>query len=387
MRTPLSVVIGAGGTGGHIYPGLALADAIRRAVPDAVISFVGTERGLETRLIPQAGYRLHTVDMIPFDPSLGARRYLLPAALLRSGAQCRAILKEQNAQVAVGMGGYPSAPVIVGARLAGLPSLVHESNAVPGRANKFAARLTPHIALAFDRSREHLAGGERAETVGMPLVGPLAELNRARLRPAARRALGVPDGARLLLVNGGSLGAARLTEAAVGLAGRYRTRRDLRLLIKTGPAALEETRALLAANGGDAVAEAVPYLDRMDLAYAAADLVVCRAGSATIAELATIGMPAVLVPYPHAPGDHQTHNARVLSDAGAALLLPDPQTSAERLDALVTPLLDDPDRLAAMGTAADPGTHARAAGLLAAKTLALAGHPLAHPHLSMKESA
>ncbi|WP_261955643.1 UDP-N-acetylglucosamine--N-acetylmuramyl-(pentapeptide) pyrophosphoryl-undecaprenol N-acetylglucosamine transferase [Streptomyces nigrescens] len=392
MRTPLSVVIGAGGTGGHIYPGLALADALRRAVPDAVISFVGTERGLETRLIPQAGYRLHTVDMIPFDRSLGARRYLLPAALLRSGAQCRTILKEQGAQVAVGMGGYPSAPVIVGARLAGLPSLIHESNAVPGRANRFAARLTPHLALAFDRSRPHLAGGERAETVGMPLVGPLAGLDRTGLRPAARRALGVPDGARLLLVNGGSLGAARLTEAAVGLAARYRTRTDLRLLIKTGPAALEETRALLAANGGAAVAEAVPYLDRMDLAYAAADLVVCRAGSATVAELATIGMPAVLVPYPHAPGDHQTHNARVLSDAGAAVLLPDGETTAERLDALVTPLLTDPDRLAAMGAAADPGTHAHAADLLAAKTLALARR---HRHLTtpldvnppLKESA
>ncbi|MFI6771354.1 UDP-N-acetylglucosamine--N-acetylmuramyl-(pentapeptide) pyrophosphoryl-undecaprenol N-acetylglucosamine transferase [Streptomyces sp. NPDC050355] len=388
MRTPLSVVIGAGGTGGHIYPGLALADALRRAVPDAVISFVGTERGLETRLIPQAGYRLHTVDMIPFDPSLGARRYLLPAALLKSGAQCRAILKEQKAQVAVGMGGYPSAPVIVGARLAGLPSLIHESNAVPGRANKFAARLTPHLALAFDRSRPHLAGGEGAETVGMPLVGPLATLDRTALRPAARRALGIPDAARLLLVNGGSLGAARLTEAAVGLAARYRSRTDLRLLIKTGPAALEETRALLAANGGDAVAEAVPYLDRMDLAYAAADLVVCRAGSATVAELATIGMPAVLVPYPHAPGDHQTHNARVLSDVGAALLLPDPQTSAERLDALVTPLLDDPDQLAAMGAAADPGTHAWAADLLAAKALALAGHPhTPQPSTNLKESA
>ncbi|WP_275462895.1 UDP-N-acetylglucosamine--N-acetylmuramyl-(pentapeptide) pyrophosphoryl-undecaprenol N-acetylglucosamine transferase [Streptomyces noursei] len=386
MRTPLSVVIGAGGTGGHIYPGLALADALRRAVPDAEISFVGTDRGLETRLIPQAGYRLHTVDMIPFDPALGARRYLLPAALLRSGAQCRAILRDQRAQVAVGMGGYPSAPVIVGARMAGLPSLIHESNAVPGRANKFAARLTPHIALAFDRSRPHLAGGERAETVGMPLSGPLAALDRAALRPVARRALGVPEEARLVVVNGGSLGAARLTEAAVDLAGRYLARTGLRLLIKTGPAALDAARAALEANGGAAVATAVPYLDRMDLAYAAADLVLCRAGSATVAELATIGMPAVLVPYPHAPGDHQTHNARVLSDAGAALLLPDAEVTGARLDALLTPLLADPARLAAMGAAADPGTHARAADLLAARTLALAGHPH-HLVTTQKESA
>ncbi|MEC4018422.1 UDP-N-acetylglucosamine--N-acetylmuramyl-(pentapeptide) pyrophosphoryl-undecaprenol N-acetylglucosamine transferase [Streptomyces sp. H27-D2] len=372
-QRPLSVVIGAGGTGGHIYPGLALADALRRAEPDALISFVGTERGLETRLIPDAGYRLHTVDMIPFDPALGAKRFLLPAALLRSGAQCRTILREQGAQVAVGMGGYPSAPVIVGARMAGLPSLVHESNAVPGRANKFAARLTPHIALAFERSRAHLPGAERAEVVGMPLVGPLATLDRKALRAAARRELGVPDGCLLVLVNGGSLGAARLTEAAVGLARRWQRRGDVRLLVKTGPAALDAARVRLAAEGGDRVAEAVPYLDRMDLAYAAADLVVCRAGSATIAELASTGVPAVLVPYPHAPGDHQTHNARVLSDVGAALLLPDAETTAERLAALLEPLLADPRRLLAMDGVADPGSHARAADLLAAKALRLAG--------------
>ncbi|MFD7923572.1 glycosyltransferase [Streptomyces sp. NPDC059740] len=376
LTPPLSVVIGAGGTGGHIYPGLALADALRRAVPDARISFVGTERGLETRLIPEAGYRLHTVDMIPFDSSLGARRYLLPADLVRSGAQCRTILRDQGAQVAVGMGGYPSAPVIVGARLAGLPSLVHESNAVPGRANRFAARLTPNVALAFDASRPHLHRGADAVTVGMPISGALAALDRTARRAEARAALGVPAGARLLLVNGGSLGAARLTEAALGLAERWAGRDDLRLLIKTGPAAHAAAQERLAVTGGHRVAAAVPYVDRMDLAYAAADLVVCRAGAATVAELAATGTPAVLVPYPHAPGDHQTHNARVLTDAGAGLLLPDAHTTAERLADLAGPLLADPRRLAAMGAAADPGDHARAADLLAARTLHLAGHPV-----------
>ncbi|MFC4960814.1 undecaprenyldiphospho-muramoylpentapeptide beta-N-acetylglucosaminyltransferase [Streptomyces mauvecolor] len=375
MRTPLSVVIGAGGTGGHIYPGLALAEALRRAVPDAVISFVGTTRGLEGKLIPGAGYHLHTVDMIPFDPSLGAKRYLLPAALLKSGAQCRAILKTQRAQVAVGMGGYPSAPVIVGARMAGLPSLIHESNAVPGRANQFAARLTSNIAVAFDRSRAHLAGGQDAITTGMPIAASLASLDRTALRTEARRALGVPPGARLVLVNGGSLGAARLTAAAIGLAGRWRERADVHLLIKTGPAQLEDTQRQLAHLPG---ARAVPYLDRMDLAYAAADLVVCRAGSATVAELAATGVPAVLVPYPHAPGDHQTHNARVLSDAGAGLLVPDAETTAFRLAALIEPLLADPARLAAMSGAADPGNHARAADLLAARVLELASYPTSY---------
>ncbi|MGF1430022.1 UDP-N-acetylglucosamine--N-acetylmuramyl-(pentapeptide) pyrophosphoryl-undecaprenol N-acetylglucosamine transferase [Kitasatospora sp. LaBMicrA B282] len=360
-------MIGAGGTGGHIYPGLALAEALRRADPRTVVSFVGTERGLETRLIPEAGYRLHTVDMIPFDRALGLRRYLLPAALLRAGRQCREILKAQGAQVAVGMGGYPSAPVIVGAQLAGLPSVVHESNAVPGRANRFAARLTPHVALAFDRTRAHLPAGREVTTVGMPLVGAVAALDRTALREAARRHFEVPPQARLVVFNGGSLGATRLTEAAVELAGRWRNRTDRRLLIKTGPAALEQVRAQLA---GHPTARAVAYLDRMDLAYAAADLMVCRAGSATVAELSTVRMPAVLVPYPHAPHDHQTHNARVLSDTGAGVLLPDGECTGERLAGLLEPLLADPARLAAMARAADPGTHARAADLLAAKVLA-----------------
>ncbi|MER0428528.1 UDP-N-acetylglucosamine--N-acetylmuramyl-(pentapeptide) pyrophosphoryl-undecaprenol N-acetylglucosamine transferase [Streptomyces microflavus] len=388
MRTPLSVVIGAGGTGGHIYPGLALAEALRRADPDAVISFIGTERGLETTLIPAAGYRLHTVDMIPFDPALGAKRFLLPAALLRSGAQARSVLRTQKAQVVVGMGGYPSAPAIVGAKMAGLPSVIHESNAVPGRANQFAARLTEHLTVAFDGSRAHLSGGERARTVGMPIAASLAALDRPALREEARHAFGIPEGARVVLFNGGSLGAARLTAAAVGLAARWRDRGDVHLLIKTGPAALAETRRKLIdagvgnagpSHGHDAgagsVAQAVPYLDRMDLAYAVADLVVCRAGSATIAELATTGVPAVLVPYPHAPGDHQTHNARVLSDAGAAHLVPDAETTADRLAELIDPLLADPARLAVMGRAADPGSHARAADLLAETVIRLAGQP------------
>ncbi|MDJ0385120.1 UDP-N-acetylglucosamine--N-acetylmuramyl-(pentapeptide) pyrophosphoryl-undecaprenol N-acetylglucosamine transferase [Streptomyces sp. G-G2] len=385
MTTPLSVVIGAGGTGGHIYPGLALAEALRAAAPGAVISFIGTERGLETELIPGAGYRLHTVDMIPFDPSLGAKRYLLPAALLRSAGQARTVIRAQRAQVVVGMGGYPSAPAVLGARLAGLPAVIHESNAVPGRANQFAARLTPHIAVAFDRSREHLAGGARALTTGMPISAALAGLarrdrpQREALRAEARRALRVPAGRRLVVFNGGSLGAVRLTGAATALAGLWQHRNDVQLLIKTGPKALPGAVTDLAATGGQRIARAVPYLDRMDLVYAAADLVVCRAGSATVAELAATGVPAVLVPYPHAPGDHQTHNARVLSDAGAGLLLADGDATADRLAALVGPLLADPARLTAMAGAADPGPHARAAELLAAEVLRVSGLPLPSP--------
>ncbi|MFB7512659.1 glycosyltransferase [Streptomyces sp. NPDC056144] len=384
---PLSVVIGAGGTGGHIYPGLALADALRRADPEAAISFIGTERGLEGRLVPGAGYPLHLVDMIPFDPGLGARRFLLPADLVRSAAQAREIARAQGAEVVVGMGGYPSAPAVLGARLAGLPALIHESNAVPGRANRFAARLTPHVAVAFDPARSHLHGGQNALTTGMPIAAELAELAalparspaREARRAAARLRLGVPEGRRLVVVNGGSLGAARLTEAALGLAERWSDRDDVHFLVKTGPAALADARQRLSTGGGERVAAAVPYLDRMADAYAAADLLLCRAGSATVAELAATGVPAVLVPYPHAPGDHQTHNARVLTDAGAGLLLPDAETTADRLAGIVAPLLAEPARLAAMTSAAPPGPHAHAADLLAAEVLRLAGRPRLRP--------
>ncbi|MEU6981567.1 UDP-N-acetylglucosamine--N-acetylmuramyl-(pentapeptide) pyrophosphoryl-undecaprenol N-acetylglucosamine transferase [Streptomyces sp. NPDC046371] len=383
-RPPLSVVIGAGGTGGHIYPGLALADALRRAAPGATVSFIGTERGLEGRLIPDAGYPLHLVDMIPFDPGLGARRFLLPAALLKSAGQAREILRAQGAEVVVGMGGYPSAPAVLGARFAGLPALIHESNAVPGRANRFAARVTPHVAVAFDVSRSHLHGGQNARTTGMPIAAGIAGLAalpirsgaREARRAEARRRLGVPEGRRLVVFNGGSLGAARLTEAALGLAELWRGRDDVHLVVKTGPAALADARLRLTTGGGERVARAVPYLDAMAEVYAAADLMVCRAGSATVAELAATGVPAVLVPYPYAPGDHQTHNARVLTDPGAGLLLPDAETTADRLASLIAPLLDAPARLSAMAGAAAPGPHAHAADLLAAEVLRLAGRPL-----------
>ncbi|NLU65863.1 undecaprenyldiphospho-muramoylpentapeptide beta-N-acetylglucosaminyltransferase [Streptomyces sp. HNM0574] len=368
----LSVVIGAGGTGGHIYPGIAVAEALRRAVPDCRVAFIGTERGLETELVPGAGFPLHTVDMIPFDRSLGVRRFGLPADLLRAGAQARGVLRRTGAQVVIGMGGYPSAPAVLGARMGRVPCLVHESNAVPGRANRFAARLTDHVALAFDEAGHELPGGRDRRVVGMPLVESVARLDRAELRARARARFGLPGDCRLVLVNGGSLGATRLTDAAVGLAARWRGREDVRLLIKTGPERHPDVVAELARNGGEKTATAVPYLDRMDLAYAAADVAVCRAGASTVAELTHLGLPSVLVPYPHAPGDHQTRNAGALAASGAALLLPDGETDAAGLEAALGPLLADPARLRTMARLARRDDHARAAESVAAWAVDLA---------------
>ena len=385
-----TIVIGAGGTGGHIYPGLALAEALREAVPAAQIIFTGTERGMERRLIPAAGFQLRTFDMIPF---AGRSRYLLPAALARASLQARSLLRLLGADVAIGMGGYSSAPLIAGARLAGVPSLIHESNAVPGRANRFSARLTPNVAVAFEASVPHFGGVRDYRVVGMPLMPGLAAFDRAALRDRARRRFGVNADTCLVMVNGGSQGATRLNEAAVELAARWRNRDDLRIVVKAGQEGSGELNMRLAAAGARRIATAVDHIDRMDLAYAAADLMVCRAGSATVAELGRVGLPAVLVPYPYAPHDHQARNARVLVDRDAAVLLPDaelgagPSTGpgagsgagsgvgaaagAERLGEVLGPLIADPALRDRMGAAARTTGRDEAASRLAGWVLEL----------------
>jgi UDP-N-acetylglucosamine--N-acetylmuramyl-(pentapeptide) pyrophosphoryl-undecaprenol N-acetylglucosamine transferase len=288
-----SILIAAGGTGGHIFPGLALAAAIRRREPSTLVSFVGTPRGLEGRIIPDAGYALHLVDMVPFS---GARRAVAPAAFARATWQARRLLRRERAAVAVGMGGYASIPLVAGARLAGVPSLVHESGAIPGRANLLAARFTSNVALAFDTAATSFPG--RTRVVGMPLSAEIEHFDRAALRSEARAAFDLPDGAGVLLVIGGSQGATTLNRAAVGLAARWKDHPDRRIVLKTGAADLASIQADLQAAGAAHVVRAVSFFDRMDHAYAVADLALTRAGAGTVAELAATGLPAVLVPYP-----------------------------------------------------------------------------------------
>ena len=370
-----SVVIGAGGTGGHIYPGLATADAIRAARPDSQIVFVGTKRGLEGRLIPQAGYELVTVDMLPLNTNLRWRLAFFPFSIVRSTVQTLRTLRERKADVVLGMGGYPSVPAVLAAWLARVPRIIHESNATPGLANRFVSRFAPNIALAFREGGRNLPRHRDTRLVGMPISESLAAFDRDALREEARAHFNLKDGERMVLVSGGSLGAVRLSRAAADLAGPWRDRTDIRLVIKAGRDQLPAIEQQLTSNGGHAVATAVAYLDRMDLAYAAADITVCRAGSGTVAELSHVGLPAVLVPYPSAAHDHQSFNAQALVDVGAAVMVPDSDVTADRLEQVLTPILADPARLAAMAAAAHQTVHATAARDLARWVLELADHP------------
>jgi UDP-N-acetylglucosamine--N-acetylmuramyl-(pentapeptide) pyrophosphoryl-undecaprenol N-acetylglucosamine transferase len=364
------VVIAAAGTGGHIYPVLALAEALRDAAPQAEISFVGTRRGLEGEIIPRAGYPLEYVDMVPF---AGANRLRLPVALMRSGVQSRAILRRRDADVAVGMGGYASAPLLLGARLARLPSLIHESGAVPGKANLVAARFTSNIATAFPAAAATFPQSSRTVRVtGMPLAREFASFDGAAMRREAREQLGLPPDAFVVFVMGGSQGATTLTNAAVGLGARWKDRDDLHLLLKLGARTSDEVDEQVARAGADKVVHRVAYLDRISVAYAAADVALCRAGAGTVAELAVTGLPAVLVPYPFATGDHQRDNAAELEAAGAAVIVPDGEATADRLAPTFEALAGDRSKLETMSAGARSVGRPGAAADLAAWVLDLA---------------
>lgn len=339
-----TVVIAGGGTGGHVYPALALADALRargHAVED--LRFVGARRGLEARVVPAAGYPLTLLGLRGLDRGRG------PGSLLRSLTAVLALMAGtlrmagtfllHRPAIVVGVGGYASAPCVLAARALGIPVVVHEQNAGPGLVNRVAVRLGARAAVSLPGTPLR-----RAVLTGNPVRDRIAAVVRA------------PDPDRPLLgVVGGSLGAGRVNEATLGLAARWRDRTDVRIRHVAGARFVDACRRELATrrDPDDALDyELVGYEERMDRLYADVSLAVCRAGAVTVAELAAAGVPAVLVPWSGAAGDHQTRNAEALVEVGGAVLLADRDCATEALDALVTPLLADPDRLARMGEAA-----------------------------------
>jgi UDP-N-acetylglucosamine--N-acetylmuramyl-(pentapeptide) pyrophosphoryl-undecaprenol N-acetylglucosamine transferase len=364
-----TVVIAAGGTGGHIYPGLALAEAIAAERPDARIEFVGTPKGLEGELVPAAGHRLHLYDMVQF-AGQGWRKGLVPLALGRAALQARRILKRSHADVAVSMGGYSGIPLIMAARTAGVPSLIHEPGAVPGKANLLAARFTRHVATSFPQTR---FDGVELRHVGYPLRRAMTSFDRAALRPAARGEHGLEDRTAMVLVTGGSQGAMSLNRLALGLAERWAGRDDVRIVLKAGARNHEEVEAMLGTNPGAALVELVRYIDRMDHAYAAADIGVFRSGAGTVAELAIVELPSVLVPFPHDEHDEQVHNAQPLVDAGGALLVRDDEATADHVGPMLEARLADRPTLAAMSAGMRASARPRAATELAQWVLELAG--------------
>ncbi|MGV1005373.1 MAG: undecaprenyldiphospho-muramoylpentapeptide beta-N-acetylglucosaminyltransferase [Candidatus Nanopelagicales bacterium] len=337
----MRVVLAGGGTAGHIEPALNTADALRRRLPEVLITALGTEKGLESRLVPSRGYELALIPPVPLPRKPSAELLTLPARLRRAMAATRRVLQPPEgpaADVVAGFGGYVALPAYLAARRAGIPVVIHEANAKPGLANRVGARLTPYVAEAVAGSLPN------AVRLGIPLRQAISGLDRSAERSPARAALELEPERPTLLVFGGSQGAVRINNA----------------LYAALPAVLERGWQILHAVGVNNFATAprgiahyhpVPYLDRMELAYAAADLVVSRSGALTCAELAAVGLPAIYVPFPIGNGE-QRLNALPVVQAGGGVLVADERFTGDRLAGEFAKLAQAPDLLAEMGRAA-----------------------------------
>jgi len=351
---PLSVVLAGGGTAGHIEPALAVAEALRKAQPGIRVTALGTERGLETRLVPERGVDLSLIPAVPVPRKINKDLFTFPFRLVGALNRTRRVLKDLDADVVIGFGGYVSGPAYLAAKWAKVPTVVHEANARTGMANRLGARLGARVLEAVKDS-----GLKGAEVVGIPVRQSLLELDRAALRGQAREFFGLDPDAPVLLVTGGSQGAASINDAVSGAA---RTLGDAGIGVLHAYGRKNSVH-VDQVDGAPAYV-AVPYIDRMDLALAAADMVLCRSGAMTVAEISSCGLPAVYVPLPHGNGEQEL-NARPVVEAGGGVIVKDAELDPGRVAREVVPLLRDAERLAAAGEAARGAGHRDAADRIA----------------------
>ena len=341
MTGSVKVLMAGGGTAGHTSPLLATADALRRSHPSVEVTALGTPRGLEVRVVPEAGYPLELIPPVPLPRSLSGDLLRVPGQLRAAATAALEIVDRVRPDVVVGFGGYVSVPAYLAARRRRLPLVVHEGNALPGIANKVGARMTTHVATSFPDTRLR-----HGRYLGLPIRRMVSALDRPALRAEARAAFGLDPDRPTLLVTGGSQGARRLNQAA-SAAQPALAAAGVQVLHVAGP----QGTADVTTRAGDPPYVVVPYVDRMDLAYAGADLVLCRAGANTVTEVSAVGLPAVFVPLPIGNGE-QALNARPVVTAGGGLLVTDADLTPEWVAVTVPQLLGDRDRLAAMSQAA-----------------------------------
>jgi UDP-N-acetylglucosamine--N-acetylmuramyl-(pentapeptide) pyrophosphoryl-undecaprenol N-acetylglucosamine transferase len=332
------VLIMAAGTGGHVFPGLALARELMARGHEPM--WLGTPQGMEQRWVPKAGIPLAAIDFKGLR-SNGLKRWLLaPFAMFKAMTQALGIMRAQRPALVIGMGGFVSGPGGLAARLLGIPLIIHEQNAVPGLANRLLAGFAVQVIQAFPGS---FADNPKVQTLGNPLRPEILALDGQKApRPLDPRS--VDRDALRILVIGGSLGAQALNEqvpAAVHTSGL-----EFEIRHQSGRGKEEATRANYLKSG--VKAQVSEFIEDMAEAYAWADLVICRAGALTLAEITLVGLPAILVPYPYAVDDHQTRNAAVMADHGAGILLPQSELSPERLASCLRQLAETPERLAEM---------------------------------------
>jgi undecaprenyldiphospho-muramoylpentapeptide beta-N-acetylglucosaminyltransferase len=366
-----SVVLAGGGSAGHTSPLIATAEQLRLLEPDITLTAIGTARGLETRTIPAAGLPLELIPPVPMPRKPGSDLVKLPVRLGRAVSEAGAVLKNANADVLLGFGGYVATPAYLAARRLGIPVVIHEQNALPGLANRLAARFTRHVATSFpDTPLPH------ATWIGLPLresITRLAEADaaeRERLKAEARVEFGLEPDTPTLLVTGGSQGATRINrsvvEARAGLLAE-----GVQILHQLGGNNITDTDVPVRDPQTEVSYIPVGFIEQMEKAYAAADLVLCRAGASSVLEAALLGLPTLLVPYAVGNGE-QARNATAVVKAGGARLLDDSTLTGDVLLTTVPSILDDTSVLRSMSQAARSVASSEAAQALARMTLAVA---------------
>ncbi len=332
------ILLAGGGTGGHVYPAIAIADAIRELNPRAVLAFAGTTTGLEWSAVPRAGYEIHPVTVSGFQRRMTLQNLSFPVKLLKGLKQSFELISGFDPSVAVGTGGYVSGPVLKAAALKKRPIVIQEQNAFPGKTNLLLSRDATEIHIAFPEARDRFKGSS-CKLSGNPTRSILLDGDEKE----ARLHFGIDEGKMVLFVFGGSGGSGALNSAMKKNLVALLEKEDLHIIWQTGNRYYE---ALAASVEKHPQLTLLKYVDRMDLAYAIADIALCRAGAITCSEVAITGTPSILVPSPNVAEDHQTYNARSMADAGASILLPEVELEAEMVALIHGMLIDSVKRLA-----------------------------------------
>ncbi len=343
----LSVIIAGGGTGGHVFPGIAIAQEFKRRNPETRILFVGTARGLETRIVPREGFELKLIAVSALKRVSLVNRIHALLLLPKSFWTVRALIRQIKPDVVIGVGGYASGPVVLMAALMGVPTLVAEQNAHPGFTNRVLARFVRAAAVTFEEARKYF--GEKAQITGNPVRAEFFEVLPK-----------TPEGVIHIFITGGSQGARAINLAMIGALPSLAEEKDrLSITHQTGEHDYDKVRATYLENGWNV--EVKPFIEKMVDELAKADLVITRAGATTVAELAAAGRPALMIPFPFAADDHQRKNAEAVERAGAGRMILQAELTPERLAQELLWLVHDPQQLARMAEASKKLGHSEAA--------------------------
>lgn len=340
----LNVLVSGGGTGGHIFPALSIANEVRRRHPDAKILFVGAEGRMEMEKVPAAGYNIIGLPVSGFDRKHLLRNVKVLARLFKSMGLARKILKDFKPDIAIGVGGYASGPMLKEAQKQGIPTLLQEQNSYAGVTNKLLAAKADCICVAYE-GMERFFPADKIVLTGNPVRRNLLECGATAEQ--ARQAMGMSPNKKTVLIIGGSLGARTINNAIIDGLGKIGNAHDVQVIWQTGKIYDQQCREALEASGVKNVAQ-MAFISNMDMAYRAADLVVSRAGASSISELQLLGKAAILVPSPNVAEDHQTKNALALSTRDAAIMVTDADAGVQLVDTMLA-TVGDADKLAALG--------------------------------------